>query len=179
MRKAIGFESLNLNPMAFCVSGRVAQFGASALESRPTVTGEPGSLESVPFAKGKVAGSSPATPTILKPALLAALTAGKALTSGLRQRQGCYAHCHSDANARRKQRHRMDNGREQRGAMIAATMRLNRRGNTRVVPSQTRSGATYSVVPGETPKTLSRPLRRFGIYSPYFQHLVVRFASTG
>jgi hypothetical protein len=46
----------------------------------------------------------------------------------------------------------MDNGREQRGAIIAATMRLNRKGNTWVVPSQTRSGATYTVVPGEAPK---------------------------
>lgn len=47
---------------------------------------------------------------------------------------------------------RMENGREQRGAMIAATMRLNRKGNAWVVPSQTRSGATYNVVPGEAPK---------------------------
>lgn len=47
----------------------------------------------------------------------------------------------------------MDNGREARGAMIAATMRLNRKGNVWTVPSQTRSGAIYSVnVAGATPQ---------------------------
>jgi transposase len=47
----------------------------------------------------------------------------------------------------------MDNGREQRGLMIAATMRLRRNGDAWMVPSQTHSGAAYTVVlAGETPK---------------------------
>jgi transposase len=47
----------------------------------------------------------------------------------------------------------MDNPREERGLMIAATMKLRRNGNLWIVPSQTRSGATYTVnLNSNTPK---------------------------
>lgn len=47
----------------------------------------------------------------------------------------------------------MENPREERGLMIAATMNLRRKGDLWIVPSQTRSGATYTVnFRGDVPK---------------------------